>query len=88
MTKALAGEPLELTVLDNNELRGLSAEQLQFGLNVLEGQRDELGKKVNMAAIEEYRAKVSLRGLPPCEESENESTAVPSTHRLCRIASF
>ena len=41
----------------------MCSEELQYGLTMLEGQRDDLGKKVNMGAITEYRAKVRELGL-------------------------
>lgn len=50
-------EPAELPMLTPAQLERISVSECTVALSALEGARDALGKKANMAAIEEYRRK-------------------------------
>jgi structural maintenance of chromosome 4 len=86
-------EAIVLQVFTPDQLNRYDTEQLKYAIALLEEERDELTKGVNMAAIAEYRAKaadhaVKFGELEACTQQRDEARATYDELRKQRLDDF
>ena len=94
-TRSAAAEEaaVVLQVFTVDQLNRYDTEQLKYAISLLEDERDELMKGVNMAAIAEYRAKaadhaVKFGELEACTQQRDEARATYDELRKQRLDEF